>query len=97
MTDTVDPWTVEDDENLAALGRLGTDELIRALGVVGADCTAMEAELAKLRRSRLLLLITLEERDVSYRRLAVMSGISDVAVMRNLQRHHLRLNPEPIV
>lgn len=97
MTNLAKPWDETDDHELEALGRLTVDALKNALGAVGHRVTEIEEELDEVRWKRTLIILALEPHDLSYRELAqIAGGISDVAIIRALQRLRARRFPEPV-
>jgi hypothetical protein len=94
---TVDPWSDDDEAEIRSLEAIGTDELLNALRIVGDKCTRLDKELQDARRERLRVMIVLEQRGVGYSEMGRLTKMSHVAVLRGLQRHHERLDPEPVI
>lgn len=70
-----------------------TDDLMTGIEAGGAEIAALRAQLDAATDRQLQRYLVLEERGVSYRAMAKVVGVSNVAIGQLLKRHHERVNP----
>lgn len=89
-----DPRELVLHELPADFADIPTEDLMEYLGVVGADAVAAQALADESKAIRLRLFAELDDRKVSYRRMAKQaSGISSTAILKALQRRNAPANP----